>query len=410
MKVPLAMQGLDDAEIELVCEVFRSGQLTMGQRVEDFEAFFARRNAVRYAVMVNSGSSANLLAFESLVRSSSPKAKSWTNDQIIAVPAVMWPTSLWPIIQLGFRALIVDTKPNSLEMDFQQLRSAKKEYGDKLVGAVLIHPLGKSLDLAEIEDLKTETGMWILEDNCESLGAGNNGHYAGTVGDLGTFSFYFSHHITTVEGGMVVTNDQRIAEDLRSMRAHGWTRNRQDKSSWETENPELPTDFLFVTSGYNFRPMEFQGALGTSQLLKLDNFIVRRIRNAQIVSDSIEGTNLKLIGSEVFRNQPDVLKEVRTIPEHSWMALPLLWSGDSFSIRELTRRLNENGIATRPLLAGDFTNQPAGAHPSILKYGDLSNSKSIYQNGFMLGNHHEFTDEQISWITTNLSKLARALK
>jgi CDP-6-deoxy-D-xylo-4-hexulose-3-dehydrase len=226
MNIPLALEGLTAEEIELVCEVFRSGNLTMGTRVSKFELEFAQKLNARYAVMVNSGSSANLLALEVLRHKNRFKK---IEELYIAVPAVLWPTSIWPIVQLGFKALLIDTKPGTLEIDFEQLRMARKEYGEKLIGAVLIHPLGKSLNLTEIESLKSDKDFFVLEDNCESLGSGLRERFAGTVGDFGSFSFYYSHHMTTVEGGMITTNDEQFANDLLSMRAHGWTRNRLDK-------------------------------------------------------------------------------------------------------------------------------------------------------------------------------------
>ena len=163
--VPLALEGLTPEEIELVCEVFRSGNLTMGAKVQEFEHQFAEKFKTNFAVMVNSGSSANLLALEVLRTIAIKKRLGRADDLYVAVPAVLWPTSLWPIIQLGFKALLIDTKPNSLDIDFDQLVQAKEEYGSRLIGAVLIHPLGKALDLSAIQKLKEDSDFFILEDN-----------------------------------------------------------------------------------------------------------------------------------------------------------------------------------------------------------------------------------------------------
>ena len=217
----------------------------MGAKVQKFENQFAEKFKTKFAVMVNSGSSANLLALEVLRTIAIKKRLGNADDLYVAVPAVLWPTSLWPIIQLGFKVLLIDTKPNSLEIDFDQLVQAKEEYGSRLIGAVLIHPLGKALDLDSIQKLKEDSDFFILEDNAESIGASNNGRYAGTVGDFGSFSFYYSHHMTTVEGGMIITNNEEYANELFSMRAHGWTRNRLDKETLEEANPSLSKEFLF---------------------------------------------------------------------------------------------------------------------------------------------------------------------
>jgi CDP-4-dehydro-6-deoxyglucose reductase, E1 len=405
MKVPLALEGLTAEEIELVCDVFRSGNLTMGSRVSNFELEFAQKLKSKYAVMVNSGSSANLLALEVLRHKTRFKN---TDELFIAVPAVLWPTSLWPIVQLGFNAVLIDTKPGTLEIDFEQLNLAKEEYGDRLIGAVLIHPLGKSLQLKEIESLKLDPNFFVLEDNCESLGSGNGEKFAGTVGDFGSFSFYYSHHMTTVEGGIITTNNEQYANDLLSMRAHGWTRNRLDKLKIEKDYPHLSTEFLFVSPGYNFRPMEFQGALGSSQLSRLDLFISDRIKNAAILADSLKGSKLSLIGSETLGHvyEPSAIG----LPVlNSWMALPIYCEMQSAEVNELRRKVESAGISTRPLLAGDFTAQPAGQNPAIKKFGDLENSRSIYLNSFMVGNHHNFSDAQIEFLSKTLVEVSETL-
>ena len=393
-KVPLALEGLTSEEIELVCEVFRSGNLTMGERVQKFEREFAEKFKSDFAIMVNSGSSANLLALEVLRTVALRKGSGKKDDLYVAVPAVLWPTSLWPIVQLGFKVLLIDTKPNSLEIDFDQLVQAREEFGSRLIGAVLIHPLGKALDLKSIQELRQDSDFFILEDNCESIGSGNNNKYAGTVGDFGSFSFYYSHHMTTVEGGMITTNNEAYANELLSMRAHGWTRNRLDKKALEDTNSNLSKEFLFVTSGFNVRPMEFQGALGSSQLRKLDSFIDKRIENARIVQNSIENSLFHLIGSEAL-DTPDSIIRPSTETPHSWMALPISMKLDNVNINEIRSRIEDAGISTRPILAGDFSSQPASKDLSIQMYGGLENSKTTYRKSFMIGNHHNYSKEQI---------------
>lgn len=407
MNIPLALEGLSEAEIELVCDIFRSGNLTMGKRVANFESEFAEKFGVKHAVMVNSGSSANLLALEAFVNALTTVKYVDRAKYSIAVPAVLWPTSIWPIIQLGFKALIIDTLPHSLEIDMEQLVSAKHDMGDLLLGAVLIHPLGKSLDLARIQSLRDEFGMFILEDNCESIGAGNNQHFAGTVGDFGSFSFYYSHHITTVEGGMVVTNDDQHADNLRSMRAHGWARNRRDQVAIQSQFPNLSKDFLFVTSGYNVRPMEFQGALGSSQLKQLQSFIGQRIENATIVHEAIRNSSLSLIGATSDTLNLAQSPQGKMAPaQHSWMALPINCSLGKKSSLLAQSILANKGIATRPLLAGDFSAQPAGQHPMIEKYGNLNNSKELYASSFMIGNHHNYSDAQMRYLSKTLNEVS----
>jgi CDP-6-deoxy-D-xylo-4-hexulose-3-dehydrase len=391
LKIPLVAEGISEDEVELLCSSLRTGTHTMGLEVSKFEAEFSSFIGVKNSIMLNSGSSANLLALESIVRglneSHSPKPGSY-----IAVPAVLWPTTVWPIIQLGFRALLIDTLPGTLEIDFDQLEKAKSELKEKLVGAILIHPLGKSLSIERIIRLKEEFNLFIIEDNCESLGAGSHETYAGTVGDYGTFSFYYSHHMTTIEGGMVVCNDVKSRNDLASMRAHGWIRDRLDKQDFLLHDPDASPDFHFVTSGFNFRPMEIQGVLGRSQLKSLPSFLKKRWLNAEIISQACEGGVLSLIGDEQIQETP--ISFSRPI-YNSWMAFPYLVDSEKMKRDQVREIFSLAGIATRPLLAGNFLNQPAGKHKDIVGYGSMKNSTAIYSNGFMTGNHHSFSEEQI---------------
>ena len=402
--VPLAMEGLGAEEINAAIKVFQSGSHTMGNEVREFEQEFARYIGAKHAVMVNSGSSANLLALEAFIRAEN--APSELRDCFIAVPAVLWPTSLWPIIQLGLKALVIDTLPNSLEIDFDLLEKAKVEYGDQLIGAVLIHPLGQSLDLTKIEYFKTKYDMFILEDNCESLGSGQGTSFAGTIGNFGSFSFYFSHHMTTVEGGMVVTSSDLAADNLRSMRSHGWTRHRSDKARFEELNSNINPEFLFVTSGYNLRPMEFQGAIGKIQLRKLPSFIEKRKKNAEMFVEKLNGSSFKVIGSDSENpsSANDRLFQSDSPVTNSWMAIPLLNLNPTLSTSEIHTRLNAKGIQSRPLLAGDFLNQPAGGHPSIFSFGELKNSVALYSNSIMLGNHHAYSEAQVLYVCDALNE------
>lgn len=399
IQVPLAMEGLEEEELSAIVEVFKSGKLTMADRVEQFENEFAKYLGVNHAVMVNSGSSANLLALEVVTRGS--KKVSSNQNIYFAVPAVLWPTTIWPIVQLGYKALVIDTKPGTLQIDFDKLVEAKMRLGDSLVGAFVIHPLGKSLELSVITELRDKYKMIVIEDNCESLGSGNSSRFAGTAGDFGTFSLYFSHHITTVEGGLVVTNDNTFADDLRSMRAHGWTRNRSDRAIIEDSFPNLNKDFLFVTSGYNFRPMEFQGAAGSIQLQKFPKFLRRRIQNAKDVNESLEKSPLRLVDGESIEMDWKLVNsepEFRGPVSNSWMALPLSTRDESLSLDSIHAAFRRFGIHTRPLLAGDYLSQPAGINSNIQLYESLHNSREMYRRSLMISNHHNLSERQIEHV------------
>ena len=396
---PLVAEGISKSEINTLIEVIKSGKLTMGERVSEFEQNFAKKLNVRNAVMVNSGSSANLLALEALVRSStSSRFKASREDLYIAVPSVLWPTTIWPIIQLGFKALVVDVKKGSLEIDLEAIIEAKKQFKDKLVGVFIIHPLGKYVDFSVLTEKFSNEELFIIEDTCESLGARHENSFAGTFGLAGTYSFYFSHHITTIEGGMVVTNDDNLGDDLRSMRAHGWTRNRRDRGIWESTFEDHNEDFIFVTSGYNFRPTEIQGALGISQLARLDHFIKKRQEIALAVTVVAENQiNLQLVASEYARS-PDIRQG------HSWMAFPFLTP--SSDIREkVLGHFRKHKIQTRPILAGNFLRQRASKNPNINVYKDVINAESVHKTGFMIGNHHSLSKKQIQSLLNCIDSL-----
>lgn len=390
--VPLVTEGLSEKEIELAVASLRSGIHTMGKSVERFENEFAKYLGVEGAVMVNSGSSANLLALEAILRGRSKPYGDIEVGSFVAVPSILWPTTLWPVVQLGLRPLLIDTKPESLEIDLEQLILAKESFGDRLVGAIVIHPLGKSIDLVSLKNTCQALDIFLIEDTCESLGSGNNDRFAGTVGIAGTYSFYYSHHITTIEGGMVVADNKSFLNDLRSMRAHGWTRTRTDKDTWISDYPELGADFLFVTSGFNFRPMEIQGVLGLSQLNKFPNFLAKRLDNVKRIHEAATQSELTLIG---FTEDQVVARDSKRAL-NSWMTFPFLCKPNSRLKAE--EKFRSMGIATRPLIAGPFWNQPAFSPKQVTLFGDLTNARFTVENSFMIGNHHSLSEEQVQRI------------
>ena len=396
IKVPLAEQGLEEDDIKTAMTVLLSGLHTMGARVEEFEQAFADYIGVKNAVMVNSGSSANLLALQAL--NYRKKKESSDSAKYVAIPAVLWPTSLWPIVQSGFIPLFLDSAPGQVNIDLDLLFRAKEEFGSQLVGAVLIHALGKSLDLTRVKELIDED-FFVVEDTCESLGAGYQSKIAGSVGNFGTFSFYFSHHITTIEGGMVVTNSDQDADALRSLRAHGWIRERRDRESIVKSQPTITPDFLFIGPGYNLRPMELQAALGLSQLKRLPTFLKRRVDVASQVDGRSLSQNVALIA-----NSEDFTQNNQGVFPHTWMTLPFLAKSEEMRIKA-RRVLGEHGVATRPIIAGNFLRQPAEKTFTYLNPYSLTNADIIHQRGFMVGNHHNFSDEQVDILISALNEI-----
>ena len=297
-------------------EVLRSSFVTMGRRCAEFEETFANYLGVKNAIFVNSGSSANLLALFALANPESPLAKQGKTfrspgDEVI-VPSVTWSTTIWPIVHAGGVPVLVDSDPETLQMNLEAVENA---IGPNTVGICPVHVLGNAVPMPELLSLAKSHGLWVLEDTCEALGTKNEGRFIGTFGDTGTFSFYFSHHITTIEGGMVVTDNDDLAELMRCMRAHGWTRNLKKRNSVEAKYPQIDPRFLFINTGFNLRPTEISAAFGLPQLRKLAGFNRRRAEIADHWSSAFK----PLIEDSLFR-------PMRTTrgTESTWFGYPII--------------------------------------------------------------------------------------
>ena len=401
MKIPLASLGFSDTDIEAAIAVLRTGDLTIGKKVAEFESAMAKYLNVKHFIMVNSGSSANLAIIESLVRPSSGEPLLPSGSRVI-VPAIAWPTTVWPIIQLGLEPVFVDIDQKTLGVDLVKARKVLEK--DRTIKALMIiHPLGLCLDGEELKQLCEDFGLILLEDNCESLGSGFNGAMAGTLGTAGSFSFYFSHHLTTMEGGGIATNDFELAQDLQSIRSHGWSRNRTDHKKWEAENPEIDSRFMFVSAGYNIRPMEIQAAIGLSQLKRLPKNIRRRQEIARYIHNEIRSSKFELIGHEYL--QPD-----GQIDRHTWMLLPIRAIGSNFNeLKSYMNSLEKLEIDTRPPLTGNFTKQPALKRllPDLRSEEDYPMADKISESTFLVACHHDLTDAQVEFLAHSLKSIQK---
>ena len=401
VKVPLASSGLRSADIESVLRVLNSGKLTMGQEVKNFESKMAHYLGVNHFVMVNSGSSANLLMIEALMRPTLSRPRLNPGDSVL-VPAIAWPTTIWPLIQLGLNPLFVDVDLKTLAIDLDAAQKLIDTSRIPVKGLFPIHPLGKSINPNQLSEFSSKNDLVLINDVCESLGSWSEGKHAGTIGVAGSFSFYFSHHITTMEGGGISTNSDEFADDLRSMRSHGWSRDRSDVNSWTQKKSSNDSKFLFVSTGYNVRPMEIQAAIGSNQIELIDTFIKRRREIAQRVHVSLSSGNLKIIGSEALSEDPQ---------SHSWMLIPLLVLGEDASKRknQMVSDLEDLGIETRPVLTGNFLSQPAIQR--ITRHAtDPKNyvvSERITNEAFMVGAHHDLTEEQIVYLCNSLQTVSK---
>lgn len=405
IKVPLASAGLRPQDIETVLRVLESGNLTMGSEVKEFELRMRNYLGVRNFVMVNSGSSANLLIVESLMRPTNSRPRLSPGDGIL-VPAIAWPTTVWPLIQLGLNPIFVDVDENSLALDLQAAQRLLDTSKIPVKGIFIIHPLGYAVSHRELGAFVERNDLVSLSDVCESLGSWTEGRHAGVSSLAASFSFYFSHHITTMEGGGVATDDDELANDLRSMRSHGWSRDRSDAEEWERSSSSNDSKFLFVSTGYNVRPMEIQAAVGSSQLADLDGFVGRRREIARKVHDSLEGTDMSVIGSERLDNSD-------LESGHSWMLIPIKISAPNFRDRReaVLEHLNSCGVETRPVLTGNFLAQPAVQRifRQSLNPDFFSQASMTAQASFLVGAHHELSDEQVDHLCRTLKDVAQAV-
>lgn len=403
MKVPLAPSGLRSQDIKEINRVLDSGNLTMGEEVSSFEREMADYLGVKHFIMVNSGSSANLAMIEALIRPSSGIPKLKLKDKVM-VPAIAWPTTVWPLIQLGLTPVFVDVDIETMAISLDCAQEILESSKERISGIFPIHPLGLGINQEALSEFCGKNELTLVEDVCESLGSWQKGFHTGTTGYMSSFSFYFSHHMTTMEGGGVATNNDEFANDLKSIRSHGWSRDRSDNETWSFEVHPSMRKFNFVSTGFNIRPMEIQAAVGRSQLKDLDSFVQKRRENVRIVNEALVGTKLEILGLE---KESDILLKT----DHSWMHIPIKINDkkiQEIDIRaRIVRFLEDYGIETRPPLTGNFVKQPAMTRfgSEELQYS-FPFADKLSKSVFLVGCHHDLSNEQINHLATKLRQAA----
>jgi CDP-6-deoxy-D-xylo-4-hexulose-3-dehydrase len=354
--------------------------------VKQFEEQFAKYVGTKYAVMFNSGSSANLAIFAAL---------KYVNNSIISdgdhviVPAVSWSTTYYPVHQLGLSLSLVDIDRLTMNVDIQKVREA---ITPRTKAILAVNLLGNPSDLLSLREIASENNLLLFEDNCESLGAKVDGKQAGTFGLAGTYSSFFSHHISTMEGGITLTDDLAFYQTMKSIRAHGWTRDLPNENFVHNKSGDEWDDlFRFVIPGYNLRPLELEGALGQTQIKKLDGFISHRRANASaLLKESSRFPNIKL---------------QKENGESSWFGFSLLLDGPLSGRRNLlVQALNKAEIQSRPIVAGNFALNPVMRHLRHEPIPTLSNADDIHHNGLFVGNHHYQMQKQIDRLVEVLEK------
>lgn len=372
-KFPLATATWDQKEIDAMHNVIASGDFTMGKKVSLFERNFSKYIDSHYAVMVNSGSSANLIMIAALFYTKNPKLKLKRGDEVI-VPAVSWSTTYYPLYQYGLKIKFVDIDIETLNYDLVQLESA---ISNKTRVVLAVNLLGNSNDFDCINNIIKDKDIILLEDNCESMGATFNNKKTGTFGVMGTFSSFYSHHISTMEGGTIVTNDEELHQILISLRSHGWTRDLPVKNLICDDKSEdlLEESFRFVLPGYNVRPLELEGALGVEQVKKLPMIISERRKNAKLFV-------------EILSNHPDLLIQ-KEVGMSSWFGFSIIIRpGSSLTRKELVNKLNHLGFEIRPIVTGNFLKNEVIKFFDYEVHGDLKNAEYLDKHGLFIGNQH----------------------
>jgi len=394
-RVHYAGRVYDEAELQAAVDAALDFWLTVGPRTEAFERKLASFVGVRRALAVNSGSSANLLAVSAL-RSKQMQQPLEPGDEVITA-AMGFPTTTAPIVQNGLVPVFVDCEMGTYNLDTSQLDRA---LSDRTRAIFVAHMLGNPADMATLMAFAEEHGLWVIEDTCEALGSTYQGQMLGTFGDLSTFSFYPSHHMTTGEGGAVATNSAPVEGVIRSLRDWGRDCHCTHESppegacgrrfSWRIPGLDEPYDhrYLYVEIGYNMKMTDIQAAIGLEQIEKLPHFIQARKNN---FADLYAG----LKPFEEFILLPTWSDEA----DPAWFALPLTVQSDApFTRRELVTFLEEKNVETRLLLAGNLVRQPGYRDIKHRAIGELPNADRVLRSSFFIGVYPGLDKTRITYV------------
>lgn len=387
-KIPLMMPFISWQEINEALDSIMKTEFTMGRKVRKFEENYASYIGTSAAIMANSGSSANLLALSTLTN---PRKKDpiKSGEEIIC-PAIGWATTYFPMVNVGLTPVYVDIDLGTYNINVDK---AEQAISDKTSAIMPVHLAGNPCEMDRICEMVDKHDLYLIEDTCEAHGSDYKGKKTGSFGDIGTFSFYISHHMTTIEGGMFVTSSDEIAEIARSLRAFGWIRDMKSKNEIAAQYNELDERFLFYNLGYNLRPTEIGASFGLQQLKKIGANIKARRINAEYWISRLEQFEDLLIMPKATRGA-----------NHVWQVFPITVKPDApFSKTEIVNYLEEKGVETRPLQSGNMVEHPSAKLYQFRTSDDLPNAKLATKNGFMFGNFPQMTKEMRQYIASTIS-------
>ncbi len=401
--VPVSGKILSDLDISALVDSSLDGWLTSGDYTDRFQRKLANYVGVRSATFVNSGSSANLLALTALTSPRLGKRRLLPGDEIIT-PALGFPTTVNPIIQNGMLPVFVDVNLSTMDAKEEAVLSA---ITPNTKAVMMAHTLGNPFNVEFIKKLCSEKNLWLIEDNCDALGSKYSSQRTGQFGDTSTISFYPAHHITTGEGGAVLTNSPLIKKLIESFRdwgrdcycETGHDNTCQKRFDWQLGELPRGYDHKYIYShiGYNLKATDMQAALGESQLDRIDDFVESRKKNFTQLYEGL---------SEI----PDFIMPVATKnSEPSWFGFPLtIKSSSSLERTKLLRFLDSRKIGTRLLFAGNILKQPAYMNIKHRVVGDLENADLIMRNSFWLGVFPGLTTEMIDYVIKSVKEFVSA--
>ena len=378
---PLINDNITQSDKEALASfILNSNRFTNGPKVREFEEAWSAWLGVEYSVMVGSGAAANYIT-TAIVR----ELKGQKGE--IIVPPIGWVSDISSVINTGFTPVFVDVDLESMAITCENI---KKAINENTKAIVLVHALGFNGLTDELIDLAREHDLVLIEDCCESHGATHNGKLVGSFGDMSCFSFYFGHHMTTIEGGMISTNNREMYELARMFRSHGMTREASPETHAKYAKPDVNPLFTFAVPGYNMRSSEINAVLGLTQLPRLDYAVEKRIHNLKVWLENLD--------KDLYFTDFDC-------EGNSNFALPLIWDRDVK--KKITDILEREGVEYRLGTAGGG-NQARQPYLEKFRYkinGNLDNSNYIHDNGLYIGNHTELTDKQIKNLCKKLNKI-----
>ncbi|HEY6301828.1 MAG TPA: lipopolysaccharide biosynthesis protein RfbH [Terriglobales bacterium] len=400
--VPISGRVFDEQELELLVDSSLDFWLTTGRFAEQFEREFAKFAGVREAVLVNSGSSANLLAISALTSPRLGDRRLRPGDEVITL-AAGFPTTVNPILQNRLVPVFVEVHIPTFNVDVGYLETA---LSNRTRAVIFAHTLGNPFDLDAVTEFTKKHGLWLIEDCCDSLGSTYRGEKVGTFGDLATVSFYPAHHITMGEGGCVLTNKPLMRTLVESFRDWGrdcWCAPGKENTcgkrfDWQLGDLPHGYDHKYIYShvGYNLKATDMQAAVGVAQLKKLPAFIEARKRNFAYLKAGLKDAE------EQF-----VLPEATANSDPSWFGLPLLVREMApFSRNTLIEFLNAKKIATRQLFGGNLVRQPAYADLNYRVVGDLRMSDRVMNQAFWIGVYPGLTQAMLDYVLETINEIA----